>query len=241
MLLSTNQHSCDALLSRARLHQDTYFGPISDIINEDHADTVALLSTAILNTPKGERGLRAFLQHLRALLGRSPVYIEGLQQRVMEAERRAAVASGERSSTSLRAHESVTALEAELAAERGLRAAEAAAWASKFDSMQRSFGEERASWASEVQRLRGERDRSDALAALAAGAEGLCARATWESAARGRAELADLRALLEREALERSHLQSELALARWQLAENSRLLAGERELRRRRAGAAGAP
>merc|ERR1719433_1270276 len=98
---SGSEQGGDPLLCRGRLRPEAWFGPCSNLIEEElgedadallgkHADTMALISADIVQTPKGERGLRAFLRHLRDLLARSPARHRELLSRAARAEEDAA-------------------------------------------------------------------------------------------------------------------------------------------------------
>lgn len=128
MLSSNIRVSYDPLLSVGRLHPATDFGPIARIIEEEfgndaalllgrHADTFSILSSAILEAPKGERGLRDFLQHLRSLCGTKAVQASGYIQDFRAAARREAALRAA-------AEARVKALEEELARARSYLAAE---------------------------------------------------------------------------------------------------------------------
>lgn len=128
----------DPLLCQGRLRPDAWFGPLSSLIEEElgedaqsllgrHADTMALLSSEILRTPKGEPGLRSFLRHLRDLLARSPAHSRTLLDRAARAEEEAArhaAAAGQAREAAARLEAEVSALHWELQRERAASAAE---------------------------------------------------------------------------------------------------------------------
>jgi len=123
------------------------FGPISDIILQEweedaallmgcHADTIAVMSTAILEAPKGERGLRDFLRHLRACCGtrgrQLSDYIEGFKSTAAkEAAARA------------HAEARLLAVELELNQTRNTLANERAQWTAGFRKLESEFAQER--------------------------------------------------------------------------------------------------
>jgi len=86
--VAAHQPAGDPFLSTTRLHPETpaifsirqiifeEFEDDAELITGHHGETLNIISEAILyKTPIGEQRLRAFLRHLRSLLGRTPSYV----------------------------------------------------------------------------------------------------------------------------------------------------------------------
>jgi len=202
----------DPFLSKCRLRPDTWFGLLSRMIDEElgedaqemlgqHADTMALISADILQTPKGETGFRALLRHLRDLLARSPGHNRELLGRVARAEAEAAA----RTQAATQAEEVAVQLRAEVASLRfELQDARAACAAVGRDAEQ---------WAAGMTR---------SLEGALADQWGQRRR----EATRAEQVLRELQDRLQLEARERARLGAELAEAHRGLAERDARLAG---------------
>lgn len=213
----------DALLCMERLRPDVWYGPASALVLDelgddapavlgDHADTFYIMAAAVLGSHKGERGLRAILRHLRALLGRSPTCSNSreLLKRVGELEGRVALQVTE-----------LAMAERHLAGERF--------------AAQRAMAAEQKAWAAERSRLLENADRrvmaaGDGHAELVAQCEGL-RRTMARNHAHFVAQLAEARRLQARDAAERTRFSFDLGIVHQMLAEReSQLFSCERQL-----------
>lgn len=241
MLLASKFVQKDPLLSLERiqptLHSAHSFGPVVKIIEDefgddarlligDHLDTLSLLSSAVLNTPKGEPGLRRFLRHLRSLLGSKPSpYMHTLIERAQQADKQAEMSDMDRADAERRSQAAFASLERELADVLRRLAEERDAWGAKFALMQHDFDAERTGWAFEYQRLdRGSDHRlaehaQAANDALAAQRESRCRSEQW-----AQSELEGMRRQMDYAFCERDQLAAEVQEGRRLLAERDRQL-----------------
>ena len=85
------------------------FGDDANLLLGEHADALASLSCAVLQTLGGERRLRALFRHLRSLLGSTPSAIVALQARLAFAEERTAAAVAAETRCIARRHRPIVA------------------------------------------------------------------------------------------------------------------------------------
>lgn len=118
-------------------------GPDLLFILGDHAETISSLSPALLQTPKGASDFRAFLRHLRSLLGNRPGHMGQLQEGIaamqgftareteaqLAAEQRARNDTAARLAADAQADTAVAELRRELGETCQALMAERAAWA----------------------------------------------------------------------------------------------------------------
>jgi len=191
------------------------FGDDAPLLLGDNAGTVALLSAALLQTPSGETGLRRLLRHFRALLGKTPSYVYGLEARVVEADERAAAAV-----RTCAAAEARVDAEVKARADHEARCQTAlAALSTELEQTRHALARERALRASEHDRLCAEVSREAAGASTVA-YDGACklslVKDSWrQDVERKQAELGAAQDQLERGAMERANMAAELRLA-WQ-------------------------
>jgi len=122
------------------------FGPDAPVIVGDHAETLAMVSDAILKTPAGERGLRLFLRHLRAVAGTTPTYIASMRNYASDI----AMAEAQARMTAGSLNTRVEGMRSALDNERAF-------WSTKLDEAHRAFADEIAQghsrWAAERNQL----------------------------------------------------------------------------------------